>query len=99
AVLPFDTLASRAYSGRAGFSLLSDREILAGERAADQLDRFLAAVERDERAHARALALAEQRFVQCAEPVAQVRKSVALADLVDLVLDRLRVGIGGQRFD
>ena len=47
-------------------------QVLAGERPLDQLDGFLEAVEGDEGAHARALALAQQDLVERPEPGAQV---------------------------
>src|SRR3546814_14441341 len=54
------------------------------------------AVERDEAAHARALAGAEQRLVERLEPVAQAFEAAGLADLVDEVLDFLRGRGRGQ---
>ena len=59
-------------------------KILAGEGPADQHGRLAHAVERRERAEARSLALAEQDFVERAEPVAQIVERVRLADGVDL---------------
>ena len=63
------------------------------ERALDQGAGLGRAVDGDEGAEARAFALAQQHLVQGLEPVAQIGEGVALADLVELVLDRLGVGI------
>ena len=49
------------------------------------------AVDGDEGAEARAFALAQQHLVEGAEPVAELGEAVPLADLVELVLDRLAV--------
>ena len=66
-------------------------EILAGQRALDQAHDIVAAVELDEGAHARALLAAQQHLVERLEPLAQLGLGeVALARLVDLVLDELR---------
>ena len=63
----------------------------AGERRLDQRDCFGDAIQRDEAAEARPLLLAEQHLIQAAEPGAQFGESMALADLVDDVLDRFGV--------
>ena len=66
----------------------------AASRASAELDQRHAvgdAVERDEGAEARALALAEQHLVEARNQSRSSAKRVALADLVDLVLDRLGV--------
>ena len=67
-----------------------------GERLGDEPSRILHPVERDEAAHAGALARAEQRFVERLEPAAQRFERVALADFEDGVLDDFAVGVGGQ---
>ena len=79
--------------------LLRGVEILAGERAADQGRALAQAVEAEERAHARALFLAEQDLVERLEPGAQVGEVVPLADLVNPGLYRLGVGVRGQGLD
>ena len=61
------------------------------EGALDQGAGLGRAVDGDEGAEARAFALAQQHLVQGLEPVAQIGEGVALADLVELVLDRLGV--------
>src|ERR1043165_3522892 len=66
-------------------------EVFASERALDQAHDVVAAVELDEGAHARALLAAQQHLVERLEPLAQLfLGEVALARLVDLVLDELR---------
>src|SRR5690242_15031393 len=66
-------------------------EIFAGERPLDQAHDVVATVELDEGAHARALLAAQQHLVKGLEPLAQLfLGEVALARLVDLVLDELR---------
>ncbi|MBA2636394.1 MAG: hypothetical protein H0U83_06880, partial [Sphingomonas sp.] len=53
-------------------------------------------IERNEAAHARTLAGAEQGFVERPEPVAQGFERVALADFEDDGLDRVARGRGGE---
>ena len=60
-----------------------------GQRLGDQAAAVVDAVERDEAAHARALAGAEQGFVERLEPAAQAFERVALADFEHLRLDVL----------
>ena len=74
----------------------------ARQGAIDHVDGVLQAVERDERAEARAFLLAEQHLVQEIEPVERharaavlalflrIEERLAAADLVDDVLDVLR---------
>src|ERR1044071_789567 len=68
------------------------------ERLADQRRGLLAPVERDEGAEARPLVLAQQHFIERLEPGAQLRERMALADLVDLGLQGLRIGVGRHAF-
>src|SRR6266851_4391138 len=66
-------------------------EIFAGQSALDQAHDVVAAVELDEGAHARALLAAQQDLIEGLEPLAQLfLGEMALARLVDLVLDELR---------
>src|SRR4051812_10153415 len=73
---------------------LSRAEALALQHLADEVRGFRPAVERDEGAHARALILPEQDLVERLEPGLQVRERVALADLIDLVLEILGARLG-----
>src|SRR5580704_2693041 len=72
-------------------------QILASQRALDQVHDIVAAVELDEGTHARALLAAQQHLIERLEPLAQLGLGeVALAHLVDLVLDELRALLVGQ---
>ena len=66
------------------------------QRLGDQLAAVVDSVERDEAAHARALAGAEQGLVKRLEPAAQALERVALADLEHLGLDVLGGRVGRE---
>ena len=78
------------------------------ERAVDHVDGVLNAVGGDERAEARAFLLAEQHLIEHVEPVERhaglavlgllllIEEGFAAADLIDHILDGLRVGVGPQ---
>ena len=61
-------MSRRERRGASGSRLLR-RLVLAGEGAIDQRDRLREPVKRDERAHAWALALAQEDLVERTEPV------------------------------
>src|ERR1700730_7883045 len=72
-------------------------QILAGQRALDQAHDIVTAVELYEGAHARALLAAQKHLIDSLDPLAQLGLGeVALAHLVDLVLDELRALLLGQ---
>src|SRR5690606_22920773 len=75
--------------------------LLPRERLGDQLARVGHAVKRDEAAHTRALARAEQGLVERAKPVAKGSETerLPLADLVDLGLDLFGRGTFGHRLE
>ncbi len=83
-------------SGRIRRRLGSER-VFGGEGRPDQGDGFRNAIESHETAEARPFLLAQQHLVKTAEPGAQFRERVALADLEHDVLDRLRRGRPGWR--
>ena len=74
-------------------------EILAGQSPSNQRHGFGNSIECDKRTHARSLFLAEQYFVECLEPVAEIFKAMAFADFIDFTLNVCGGGVFRQCFE
>jgi hypothetical protein len=73
-----------------------DKISLGRQCLGDEVAAVVHPVERDEAAHAGALAAAEEGFVERLEPVAEGFEGVALADFEDDVLDFVAGRVGGE---
>ncbi len=93
---PLDRAGEGRAAAKARPARHADSRLGRGQRLGDQLAAVVDAVKGDEAAHARALAGAEQGFVQRLEPAAQAFERMALADLEHLGLDVLGGRVAGQ---
>src|SRR5689334_4240120 len=91
---PSIVFAGAASSCCIGGGLLRRRPRPSGQSGFDQGDGLGHSIESDKASESRSFLLAQQHLIEAAEPSAQIRKLVALADLVHDILDRLGTGAG-----